>query len=190
MNTNQPNYAEDAEKFAKEPPLQLTLRVMQGIYSNPRFWMGFVAIIAILTITGPFDTLRDLEFAPRLVYWTSVSLVTFPLGMASSIFFGTYFYQKDVSEPVSRILGGMIGGLPIGLFVWLVNKYIAENDLGTWHDLWRLTGYTIIISTAVSILYYLRIFKNITFIVFDFIITKISSHFFKIYSICLGGLSY
>ncbi|MGB7286030.1 MAG: LytTR family transcriptional regulator DNA-binding domain-containing protein [Salaquimonas sp.] len=155
MTPNQPNYADDAEYFAKEPPLQITLRVMHTMYSNPRFWIGFVAIIAMLTIMGPFDTLNDLSFAPRLVYWASISLVTFPLGMACSVFFGSYFFQRGIPEWLSRVFGGFIGGLPIGLFVWLVNKYIAENDIGTWHDLGRLTFYTVVISTAVSILYYL-----------------------------------
>ncbi len=155
MNSNQPNYAKRMENFANDPPLQLTLRVMQRTFSNPRYWIGFVAVIAILTITGPFSTLESLEFAPRLVYWASISLVTFPLGMASSVFFGSYFYQRKIPETLSRILGGVMGGLPIGLFVWLVNIYLTDNSLGNFQGLLTLTGYTVVISAAVSLLYYL-----------------------------------
>lgn len=155
MKSNQPDYAERAENFANEPPLQLTLRVLHRIYTSPRFWMGFVAIIVILTITGPFNTLQDLEFAPRLVYWASISLITFPLGMASSVYFGAYFVQHRLPKVVSRLLGGFIGGLPMGVFVWLANKYLFENIVGTWHELFRFTGYTTAISAAVSIIYYL-----------------------------------
>jgi DNA-binding LytR/AlgR family response regulator len=155
MKPEQPNYANDDEFFAKEPPLQLTLRVMQGIYSNSKFWIGAVAVIAILTIAGPFDTLNDLEFAPRLVYWAAISLVTWPMGMGCSIYFGVGLYQRGIPEWIARIIGGLIGGIPIGFFVWAINKYIAGNDIGTLEDLVRLIGYTTIISAAVSILYYL-----------------------------------
>ena len=155
MEPNQPNYANGREFFVKEPPLQLTLRVMQDIYSNPRFWIGAVAVIAILTIAGPFNTLNNMSFAPRLVYWGAISLATWPMGMACSIYFGVSLYQRRVPEWISRIFGGLIGGLPIGLFVWLINKYLAGNHIGTLPDLVRLTGYTTVISAAVSILYYL-----------------------------------
>ena len=155
MKPEQPNYANDHEFFAKEPPLQLTLRVMQAIYSNSKFWIGAVAVIAILTVAGPFDTLNDLEFAPRLVYWAAISLVTWPMGMGCSIYFGVGLFQRGVPEWIARIIGGLIGGIPIGFFVWAINKYIAGNDIGTFEDLVRLIGYTTIISAAVSILYYL-----------------------------------
>lgn len=155
MKPEQPNYANDHEFFAKEPPLQLTLRVMQGIYSNSRFWIGAVAVIAILTVAGPFDTLNDLEFAPRLVYWAAISLVTWPMGMGCSIYFGVGLFQRGVPEWIARIIGGLIGGIPIGFFVWAINKYIAGNDIGTFADLVRLIGYTTVISAAVSIIYYL-----------------------------------
>jgi hypothetical protein len=155
MNSNQPNYADGAQNFAKPRPLQLTLRVMQDIFSNPKYWLGFVAVIAILTIMGPFGTLEEMTFAPRLVYWAAISLITFPVGMASSIFFGTLTHQKGVPEGLSRILGGIAGGIPIGIIVFLVNMLFFDNGIGSVADLTRLTGYTIVISTAVSILYYL-----------------------------------
>lgn len=155
MNSNQPNYADGAENFAKPRPLQLTLRVMQDIFSNPKYWMGFVAVIAILTIMGPFGTLEEMPFAPRLVYWAAISLITFPVGMASSIFFGTLTHQKGMPEGLSRVLGGIAGGIPIGIIVFLVNMLFFDNGIGSLADLLRLTGYTIVISSAVSILYYL-----------------------------------
>lgn len=155
MTPDQPNYAESPQNFADLPPLQLTLRVMQQIYSNPKFWIGFVAVIGILTLTGPFDTLANLKFAPRLVYWGAVSLLTFPTGMACSIFFGTWFSQRNTPEWLSRIVGGLIGGIPIGFFVWLVNKYIGATEVGSLQGLILMMGYTIPISAAVSILYYL-----------------------------------
>ena len=113
MEPDQPNYAKGGENFANEPPLQLTLRVMQDIYSNARFWIGALAVTAILTVAGPFDTLNDMEFAPRLVYWAAISLATWPMGMASSIYFGTSLFQQGVPEILSRMIGGLIGGIPI-----------------------------------------------------------------------------
>ena len=155
MNANQPNYADGSENFARTPPLQLTLRVMRDIYTNPKYWIGFAAVIAILTMTGPFGTLEEMAFAPRLVYWAAISLVTFPMGMACSIYFGSFAFQRGIPESVARILGGIAGGIPIGIFVFLVNKYFAENTIGSFTDLLRLTGYTTVISAAVSIIYYL-----------------------------------
>ncbi len=155
METNQPNYVNSAENFANEPPMQLTLRVMTAVYTNARFWIGAVAVIAILTVAGPFDTLNDMEFAPRLVYWATIALVTWPLGMACSIYFGILTHQKGLPEIASRILGGFIGGLPIGLFVWLLNKLYFGTEVESYEDLVRLTGYTTIISAAVSLIYFL-----------------------------------
>ena len=155
MEPDQPNYAKGGENFANEPPLQLTLRVMQDIYSNARFWIGALAVTAILTVAGPFDTLNDMEFAPRLVYWAAISLATWPMGMASSIYFGTSLFQQGVPEVLSRVIGGLIGGIPIGVFVWLINRFIAGSDIDGLDDLLRLIVYTMVISAAVSLIYYL-----------------------------------
>ncbi|MFZ1813853.1 MAG: LytTR family transcriptional regulator DNA-binding domain-containing protein [Rhizobiaceae bacterium] len=155
MESNQPDYADSPENFANPTPMQITLRVMHAIYTNPKYWIGFMAVIAMLTIMGPFGTLQDLEFAPRLVYWATVSLVTFPIGMACSMFFGITTHQRGVPEGLSRALGGVAGGLPIGLIVFLVNRYMLPTDIATFGDLVRLTGYTTVISAGVSIIYYL-----------------------------------
>lgn len=144
-----------SEKFVKPSPMQLTLRVMQDTYTNPNFWIGFTAMIAILTVTGPFSTLESFAFAPRLVYWASISLFTFPMGLASSVFFASLANQTGIPVLLSRLLGGIIGGVPIGAFVFLANKYIIGDNLESIYDLLRLTGYAATISAAVAIIYYL-----------------------------------
>ncbi len=155
MNPNQPNYAKSADNFANEPPLQLTLRVMHELYSNPRFWIGMAVIVMVLTIMGPFGTLADLTFAPRLVYWGAISLLSFPVGMAASIFFGVWLSLLGVPEALSRLLGGAIGGIPIGLIVFIANGWFALTIDNTFDDLVRMIAYAIPISAAVSLIYYL-----------------------------------
>lgn len=155
MSANQPNYAETRDNFANDTPLQLTLRVMQAIYSNPRFWVGMAAVILILTIMGPFNTLVDMTFAPRLVYWGGISLVTFPVAMAVSMFVGIWLEQRRTPSAIARLIGGAIGGIPIGGLVFVANAYFAGTIDSTLANLIRMTDYTIPISAAISVIYYL-----------------------------------
>jgi len=154
MMSDQPDCADKPDNFVKEPPLQITLRVMQAFFSSPRFWVGCAAVIVILTVMGPFGTLASQGFAQRLVYWGTITLVTFPVAMSGAIYFGALIHQLGFPEALSRLMGGVIGGIPIGLLVLLINRYVAGFDTSSSEDLARLTGYTVVISAAIAILYY------------------------------------
>lgn len=153
MSEENRDYVDDRRNYADGTPLQITLREMHGFAVNPRFWIGFALVLVLLTATGPFGTLLSMNIAERLFYWLVTSATTFAAGLFCSIFVSVLLTEAGIAEWLARLMSGAVAGLPIGFIVWLIN--VAMGDAGGWADLLRLTGYCLVISTVISLIYYL-----------------------------------
>lgn len=48
--------------------------------TSQRTWVALAGVGAITALVGPFDTGQELRLLPRLVYWTTLVVVTYGLG--------------------------------------------------------------------------------------------------------------
>jgi len=144
------------------PFWQITLRELQRICSNQRFWIGFIAVSIILTVAGPFGTLEELKFAERFVYWVIISGSTFFCGMAVTMLVVAMLSRYGLSVWLSRVCGSFVASLPIAFIVWGVSKYGFILDMGDWKVFFRVWFSCIIITSAVNILFYLTKNSNVS----------------------------
>jgi len=138
-----------------DTPWQFALREIQRLSTSSRFWIGLAAATVILAISGPFGTIEQLSFAERLVYWGLIAVLTFFCGMSVSILVGLTILQAGVSEWPSRIIGGMIAGIPVAVIVWCINQYGFGLDMGGLEVFIRVCIYCTTISVATMLIYYL-----------------------------------
>lgn len=143
------------ENFANPTPVQITLREMHRIFSSPRFWIGFVVVVGMLTVMGPFGTLGKMAFARRLVYWGSISLLTFPIGLALSIYLSVLLERFSLPTMLARLIAGAVAGFPIAMAVMLVDLIDNGGARLSVTNLIRFSGYTVPIAAGLSLIAYL-----------------------------------
>lgn len=135
-------------------PLQFTLREMHEIFSQTKFWIGFVAIVLVLAISGPFYTAINLNFPERLSYWFIISGICFATGIFISLLGGLWLLKHGLSRPVAQSIAGLIAGVPIAGIVWITGVFIFGFDPGkTMRDLLVLTAECSIISSVIALLF-------------------------------------
>ena len=159
MTGNQPNYAEHSENFVKPTARQFALRELHAMAVNPKAWIGMAAVITMLTVMGPFGTIIDMNFSQRLVYWSGICMLTFPVAFGLSVAISVILNDRGLPDAVARTLAGAIAGLPVAAIVWLWNLVSGDIDPATFTGhfpaLLRMAGVTVPISAAVSLLFYL-----------------------------------
>ena len=148
-------YMNGSEKFADLPPLQFTLREILAIIQNYRFWIGFAAVVIILTIAGPFGTLQSLNHAERLVYWSLHAVLTFFTGVFVAVFVISSLTKFGMKPQIAKALGAISVGFPVSIIVWCLNQYGFSLDMGGLPQYLRLLSYCLGISIAISLLYFL-----------------------------------
>ncbi len=97
--------ANDPENFVTDSALQSTLREWWALVSNPVTQVIVVAIAALLTIIGPFDTNTLLSLFPRFAYWLVLVALTYSVG----------FFANALMKPLVRGQNVVVRVLAIGL---------------------------------------------------------------------------
>ncbi len=110
--------------------LGFTLAEMQRLFASSRFWFAFVAIVLMLSIGGPFNTINVMNFPERLAFWLLTSAFTFGAGFFISMFFGEWFQRAGLPEIIARLVAGSLAGLPVALIVWLIGLLLFEFNAG------------------------------------------------------------
>lgn len=130
--------------------LQLTKRELLGMIRSPSFWVGFVCVMIVLTISAPFDSGEEFTALQRAIYWSGIGVVTFFPAMAIIRSLSRVFIARGIPEFPASLLSGVVAGLPVGLTVFAVNSYIAGNDNGELKDAVRLVFMITPIAVAVA----------------------------------------
>ncbi|WP_300010414.1 LytTR family DNA-binding domain-containing protein [uncultured Roseobacter sp.] len=134
-----------------DTPFAFALAEARVLAASSRFWLIFLAITALVFATGPFGTFDSLVLGVRLVYWTMVSLGSFWLGFLTSMTCASHAEDWDLSPRVSVVLGGMIAGVPIALFVAALDvAFFAEPFLSSVR---MLTPYASFVAVIVGLIY-------------------------------------
>ena len=154
MENEKPNYVNSGEQFANVSILQFTLREMHRVFSKPNFWIGYVAVVIVLVVSGPFYTAINLNFAERLAYWILISASSFALGLFTSLFLGALLQQKGVNRQVAITMAGFLAGIPIAGIVWLAGNLLFDFNPGdTRSELGVLVIQCAVISAIVALLF-------------------------------------
>lgn len=94
--------------------LQSTLRELKGVAASRNLWLTFGAVVLLFTFTGPFGTLEELRFLPRLGYW----LVLHGLAWSTALTFavlGDGLLKERLDGMFWRMLiGAVVAAIPIG----------------------------------------------------------------------------
>ncbi len=145
------------ENFVKSDPMQLAIREVQSIVQNSSFWVGFFCVLAVLTVSAPFDSGEEFNLPQRFCYWLGICIATFFPAMLVIRSLSRRFVSKGLGGMSASLLSGLISGVPVGLIVFGVNSYIAGNDNGELKDVSRLIFLCAPIAVAVAGLQYLLI---------------------------------
>ncbi len=140
------------ENFAKRSNLQITLREMQKLLAAPRFWIALACVVALLVVSGPFETSTLLTTPQRAAYWAAVSLATYFLAMAFIVPFTLFGEAKGWPKLLTAILGGCVAGPAVGVLVYGINTQIAGYEAGALGDLIYILCACTVITVAVSCL--------------------------------------
>jgi hypothetical protein len=79
-------------------PLHLALREIRDALSSPRALTGMAAAVIVLGVSGPFDTLTQLDMPRRLLYWLVIVVLS-------------YLGSRAVVRMVLAMLHGRLDGL-------------------------------------------------------------------------------
>ena len=71
----------------KSNPLQFALRETQAAGRSRYTWIALGLVIALLTVSGPYDTFESLGLGPRFAYWASMVLACCFVGRVATRFF-------------------------------------------------------------------------------------------------------
>lgn len=122
------------------------MRVLAG---DARNWVVLALLSLVVGLIGPFGTF-ELPLPARIAYWTVIVLATATLGtLVASVF--ERLIGPRLPRVMSAILAGAIAGLPVALFVVLLNVAV----FGLWFqpvDALSLAIYCMLISAAVTVL--------------------------------------
>ena len=100
--------------------IQLAIREMQQQASSPRFWVGLLSVVYILTIAAPFDTGEQLNSIQRFFYWLGIAISTYFLASFVVMTACSYLKAAGKSELNSRISASFLAGFAVSLLVFLL----------------------------------------------------------------------
>lgn len=133
--------------------LQLTKRELRQLFFAPRFWAIAIAVALVIGIAGPFGTFESLEVLPRLAYWFAITVATFFIATGFTGYLTRLFGKGREVEPMKATAAGLVAGLPITLFVALVNSALFPGKTPAGHEFLDLVFYVCPIVAVVSYVY-------------------------------------
>lgn len=145
------------ENFVKSAPVQFALREMQRTVTSPLFWAVMMAVIVILTISGPFHTLEIFNTPKRFAYWGAIAVLTY----FSNIFIANLVDQSLVPKLQNRwlriFISGLVGSIFVTLIVWSISAFIAGNAEPNFRALYELALRCIPIAMVINIVVFLTL---------------------------------
>ena len=139
---------------ANDTPLSFTRREMQSLARRPQFWAVLVGVIAVLSLTGPFDTYGRLSLPARTAYWAAVGAGSFGLGMTCSMLAACWAEDAGLRARPATVLGAIVAGLPVAILNGALHHLAFGSSLLA--TTWDILPYAIAISGIVAFLYELH----------------------------------
>jgi hypothetical protein len=96
-----------------------------------------------------------MDLSRRIVYWASISLVTFFTGSFIASTIGIYFSRRNLPDWLSWIIGGLASGLPVGTIAWFMNTLVFDIPIEKTFTFPVFIGYSTAIAIMVVVLNFL-----------------------------------
>ncbi len=122
------NFVKGRICFVKDNALQFTMREMQRVAASPLPWAALAGAALALGMVGPFGTYESLRLPARLAYWAAIVVSTYFLGFAFVSLLEKVIFTKRPG-PAGFALIGAMAGVPVALFVWLLNRLVYGTDV-------------------------------------------------------------
>jgi hypothetical protein len=95
--------------------LQSALRELKGLAASRNLWLTFGAVVLLFAFTGPFGTLEEMRFLPRLGYWLILHGFAWSAALISVVL-GDVLLRNLIASMFWRMLiGAACAAIPIGL---------------------------------------------------------------------------
>jgi DNA-binding LytR/AlgR family response regulator len=108
------------EDFVNDGALQSTLRELKGLAASRNLWLTFAAVVLLFAFTGPFGTLEQLPFLPRLAYWLILHAGAWSAALIFSVL-GDVLLKNRIGSMLARMMiGSIIAAIPIGIIIQFV----------------------------------------------------------------------
>jgi len=123
----------------KSNPLQFALRETQAAGRSRYTWIALGLVIALLTVSGPYDTFESLGLGPRFAYWASMVLACYFVGRVATRFFLESLRDAIPQRWPRAVISAVVAALPVTAIVIMVNGLahdrLAPSDaLTLWVD--------------------------------------------------------
>lgn len=106
--------------------LEASIAVIRPALRDLRFWAGLLGLGLVLGVAGPFGTLDNLPLLPRLAYWTTMILITGPVGFLLSHTTRRRLQSAGLPRLPASFLSGTLMGLPIAALVLGLNALFLD----------------------------------------------------------------
>lgn len=111
------------------------------------------AIVTVLTIAGPFGTLRAFNTLERFAYWLILTPITFLLASFCSTFVVISLSKFSIGKWLSYGIAGTLSGIPVGISVWIFQFFLNNKVTPDFDFLTAMISNTIPITFAVTMIY-------------------------------------
>lgn len=122
------NFVKGRICFVKDNALQFTMREMQRVATSPLPWAALAGAALVLGMVGPFGTYESLRLPARLAYWAAIVVSTYFLGFAFVSLLEKLIFTGRPG-PAGFALIGAMAGVPVALFVWVLNRLVYGTDV-------------------------------------------------------------
>ena len=112
----------------RDNALQFTMLEMQRVATSPLPWAALAGAALVLGMVGPFGTYESLRLPARLAYWAAIVVSTYFLGFAVVSLLEKVIFAKRPG-PAGFALIGAMAGVPVALFVWILNRLVYGTDV-------------------------------------------------------------
>jgi hypothetical protein len=136
-------------QYVNDGPLHFTLRRTQAHFSNGRTWLGIALVGALIGLVGPFNTFQYVTVLPRLLYWFAIAAGSYAIGFCCAIFFEAWLGRGPLWRHF--LLTGLLPGIPIALFVIVINLLTFGPTGGELIGLATLLVYCPLIALGITV---------------------------------------
>lgn len=141
---------ETHQSYAGDSAFQFALREMQDGFSSLRQWAVLAAVILLLGISGPFDTLSTFGLPMRLAYWASTVLSCFTIGNFAASLCRIWLIRAGLRQPWRFIVTGLAAGIPAGTASFAINALSFGEGMLNISGFLTVLGYATFIAIIVS----------------------------------------
>ncbi|MCQ2002414.1 LytTR family DNA-binding domain-containing protein [Rhizobium sp. NRK18] len=138
------------EGYVDGSSLHLALREMQAEFSSWRTWVALAVVIALLIVSGPFQTMTTLSLPQRSLYWCALVVTTFVAGNFAGTWCNYAIRAREWRQPWRFMTVGVSAGVPAAIAVTAINGTAFGWQMLALAEIVELAAYSIFISVLVA----------------------------------------